>query len=743
VTNIASDSAVIADISGLGVTSGYGPARIVNSADFEEEFPGATLCATGEAGDNLSPWPEGFFNGEIVACTRGTFGRVEKGINVLASGAGGYILMDNGGGLVGDAHVLPAVHISEESSAALVEFLAANADSNPVATISGFEVETEDSLGDVMAGFSSRGPQLVFDVLKPDVTAPGVDIMAAEATTEGSTGDEYQFLSGTSMSSPHNAGAGVLLTARHPNWTPTEIKSALMLTASNRDTFKEDSVTPTDPFDLGAGRINVGRADRAGLVMSETIENFMAANPEEGGDPSTLNIASLMNSNCVGVCTWTRTFTNKTNSFRRWRVNSDSEDFDVSIDVSLISRNGTRRYQRSFNRHHGNFRSRNRSFIVFPGQSVELSVTVENYTSADGWLFGSVSLDPNQGLFGRGYHNFFNYLYGHLFGFGRSPVLSMPIAVQTSKSTNADVFTKTVNATDAQRRDILSYEISVANVVDGETTSPVSYDRRTNTVSWTGELALSDIVINPDPGGSPGGGYLALSIFGIEPQPMTCNGNCDDGGFFFSGLPSITFNGQSYTEVLMSINGTVELGTDSGAFTSFANQNLPDTAAPNNILAPFWRDLNLIDGGNMYVGVLSGGPAQWVVFEWEAVPHFSDTGTGAPTVTMQIWAGVDNPPVAGQIHYVYGNMDDTSVGGTVGAENGTGTVGTSYFFNGEGTAPIVGDELLLSTTAGGSATIGFDVKVKRCRDDLIINEANLSNGEQSETAIAVTSCSRY
>jgi len=87
-------------------------------------------------------------------------------------------------------------------------------------------------------------------------------------------------------------------------------------------------------------------------------------------------------------------------------------------------------------------------------------------------------------------------------------------------------------------------------------------------------------------------------------------------------------------------------------------------------------------------------------------------------------------------------MDDTTVGGTVGAENAQGTVGTSYFFNGTGTAPLAGDELLLSTVDGGTATLSFDVKVKRCRNELIINEANLSNDENGEMAISVTTCER-
>jgi len=332
--SLTSDGGTTPDIRGLGFTAGYGPAAIVNSADYEADFEGATLCGTGEAGSgDTSPFPPGTFNGEIVACTRGVYGRVEKGENVLAAGAGGYVLMDTGGGIVGDPHVLPGVHIAEADGIALSEWLAANRDGNPMATISGFSIESDPNLADVMAGFSSRGPNQAFSVLKPDVTAPGVSIMAANASTVDSVPPEFQFLSGTSMSSPHNAGAGALLSASRPSWTPQEIKSAIMLTADNKNTRKEDGVTPTDPFDLGAGRVQLGRADRSGLIMNETIGNFNAANPSEGGDPKTLNLASVMDNNCVGTCSWTRTVTNALPRTGLWNVTVDADGFDAEVSV--------------------------------------------------------------------------------------------------------------------------------------------------------------------------------------------------------------------------------------------------------------------------------------------------------------------------------------------------------------------------------------------------------------------------
>ena len=105
-----------ADIEGKGFTVGYGPAPIVYAGDYASGLTDTPeLCGVGSLGDFESPWPAGTFSGEIVVCDRGTFGRVEKGANVLAAGAGGYILANdpgNAASLTGDAHELPGVHIS-------------------------------------------------------------------------------------------------------------------------------------------------------------------------------------------------------------------------------------------------------------------------------------------------------------------------------------------------------------------------------------------------------------------------------------------------------------------------------------------------------------------------------------------------------------------------------------------------------------------------------------------------------
>ena len=708
--NLSSDSSALADISGSSFSAGYGPAPIMH----------ANTTAFDPTGQCLTPFPAGTFNGEIVVCDRGTIARTAKGQNVLAGGAGGYVLANLGQGesTVADGHFLPAIHIGDTAGIALRDWLASNTETMATITPSGFNLDPEN--GDIMADFSSRGPQLAFNVLKPDITAPGVDIMGAEANGQAPA-PEYQIISGTSMSSPHNAGAGALMAAAHPDWTPTEIKSAMMMSAVTANTFKEDGATPTDAFDLGAGRIELSAADEVGLVMSETVANFLAANPALGGDPKSLNLPSMMDSNCVGTCSWTRVVTNKTKHTGHWNVTANGSGFELEVAVSPQAK------------------SKKHNLKLKAGESATITITAHNYSSAGGWQFGSLKLDSNG---------------------NSSPDLHMPLAVFASKASNAELFSKTVDRETAASGDILSYQLKVTNgqldgpitvtdvvpagssyvagtamesVVSGVTTSAWAYDANSNSLSWTGELDSGGIEVALDNGGLLFG-YVPLSGF-FAPLPLTCNNDCDDGGYAFN-VPPYTYNGQTYTQTLMSVNGTLEAGFNSGQFSSFNNQNLPDATAPNNILAPFWRDLNLNAGGNMYSGTLSAGPFSWTIYEWEAVPHFGSSNS----VSMQVWIGVNGTPVEGDIHFVYGDMSSgTANGGTVGAENATGSLGKSYFYNGNGNAPVEGDEIRVSTVFGGEANLSFKVMTD-CSEDLVINQANLSNDGKGEVAIAVTSC---
>lgn len=347
-----------ADLRGTSFTSGYGPATIVDAADHGDE-----LCGT--------PFPPGTFNGEIVICLRGVNPRVEKGRNVELGGAGGMVLVNDapsGDSTVADAHELPAVHIGHSDGEALRAWAAGG--EGHTGTIAGTSTDQRPENGDVLAAFSSRGPNKpVPGVIKPDVTAPGVDVLAAVHSTDPAADPEYGLLSGTSMSSPHAAGAAALVRAVRPEWTPAEVQSAMTSTGITA-VRKHDGTTPADAFDIGGGRIDLTKATRAGLVLGATTTDYEAGNPngETAGDPSQINLASMGSASCARKCSWTRTVRNVTSTTTTWTAAGQAAD---GVELSVKP---------------GRFR-------LAPGASATMTITADTVKStAIQWTFGSVTL---------------------------------------------------------------------------------------------------------------------------------------------------------------------------------------------------------------------------------------------------------------------------------------------------------------------------------------------------------------
>ncbi len=197
------------------------------------------------------------------------------------------------------------LHIGYNDGVDLKDWLATGSDHQ--AAISGTTVDENAAHGDLMSAFSSRGANAPLpSVIKPDVSAPGLDILAAHGTENEA---KWDVISGTSMASPHAAGAAALLMAVHPSWSPAEIQSALMTTAVTTVRLTPIPSTAAGPFDTGAGRIAVDKAAQAGFVLDETYNNFVNANPATGGDPKTLNLPSLGRENIIVTTTWNRTLT--------------------------------------------------------------------------------------------------------------------------------------------------------------------------------------------------------------------------------------------------------------------------------------------------------------------------------------------------------------------------------------------------------------------------------------------------
>lgn len=227
--------------------------------------------------------------GKIVFCDRGISARVQKGAVVKQAGGAGMVLANtaaNGEELVADAHLLPATGMGQKTGDEIKAYLFS--DRNPTATIifGGTKVGIQPS--PVVAAFSSRGPNSITpEILKPDLIAPGVNILAGWSGAVGPTGlsldsrkVEFNIISGTSMSCPHISGLAILIKGFHPDWSPAAIRSALMTTAYTvyKNGAKIQDVStgkPSTPFDHGAGHVAPQKAIDPGLIYDLTTDDYV------------------------------------------------------------------------------------------------------------------------------------------------------------------------------------------------------------------------------------------------------------------------------------------------------------------------------------------------------------------------------------------------------------------------------------------------------------------------------------
>ncbi|MFO7981819.1 MAG: S8 family serine peptidase [Desulfuromonadales bacterium] len=366
---IGSESDAPEEIEGLGLSREYGPAPVVYAGDY-----GDSLCEGRFTSE---------FDGQIVICDQGRIARLEKGRHVKANGAGGMVLAEvdqgDGSALTSDAHYLPAVHVAQPDADRLKEQLreSRNQGSDLVATISGTLARSNESAADVIAGYSSRGWNAEAPgVIKPDIVAPGSSIFAPVVAGMG-----YAIYNGTSMASPHVAGLLALIRAVHPDWTPAQAQSAIMMTAT-AELKRDGAESSATPFDAGAGRVDAFRAVQAGLILDEEAEDFEQADPRlywrdssgRSGDPTALNLASMGKGACIGRCSWTRVLRSVAKETVTWTVT-------VEAVPGLL------------------LRAEPETFTLAPGESVEVGVEADASGIPLGdWAFGRLILTDTDGM---------------------------------------------------------------------------------------------------------------------------------------------------------------------------------------------------------------------------------------------------------------------------------------------------------------------------------------------------------
>ncbi|MET0322331.1 MAG: S8 family peptidase [Duganella sp.] len=295
--------------------------------------------------------------GKIVTCTRGDIDRLEKSLAVLQAGGVGMVLVDDGAGLVADAHSVPTVHVSVADGQRIQQYARSQ---GAAATISRFEVVRGLVKAPVVAEFSSRGPNATDpNLLKPDLAAPGVDILAGvtpaltleqrDALAAGALtpSTPFAFYQGTSMASPHVAGLAALLRQRHPDWTPAAIKSALMTTAT--DTLADNqkgAAAGVLPWGQGAGHVAPTAAADPGLVYDAVQADYrkymcglgISYECGDGTRPSyDLNLASITVSNVMGTQLVQRSVTNVGASSASYRATASLSGYAVTVTPATLT----------------------------------------------------------------------------------------------------------------------------------------------------------------------------------------------------------------------------------------------------------------------------------------------------------------------------------------------------------------------------------------------------------------------
>jgi subtilisin family serine protease len=640
---LTADNGDTLNLTGATVTPGVSTPLpvVINTAD--------PLCQV--------PAAPGSFAGQIVVCDRGVNARVNKSFNVSQGGAAGMILRNLAlQGLNTDNHFVPSVHLDGPEGAQLGAFL-----SSHTGIVASFTGGTATAVqGDVIASFSSRGgPAQTLGVSKPDITAPGVQILAGHtplpATEDGGfPGQLFQAIQGTSMSSPHIAGVAALLKDLHPDWTPGQIKSAIMTTAKIAGVVKEDGTTPASAFDTGSGRVDVAAASNPGLTFDETATNYAALQNSMWN----ANYPSLYLPDMPGKITVKRTVRSVDSRARNWRV-SVSAPADVRITVPKQIR-------------------------LNPGESVTFDIAVDaSFVPVGETRFATIEFKQGDKTLRfpvtlvRGQPDVYTTKVCDPASIARGATTTCTITLvnTTFNTAEADFFDQLPN----QLR--LVPETVVNATVWG------------NSVIYKGPLAGAQppIVTIGDANGTSPAGYLPLSLFGIAPI-----GGVGDETITNFNVPAFTYAGKSWTRLGIVSNGYVVVGGGTSADVNYVNQSLPNALRPNNVLAPFWSDLNPAAGsGAVRIGTLTDGVSTWLIVDFENVREYSTTRTASFQVWMRVGAVED-------ITFTYGTIQGNGDGGflTVGAENEFGNSGQNYYVDGVGTLPAAGTELRVTSVPG-------------------------------------------
>jgi hypothetical protein len=359
------------------------------------------------------------------------------------------------------------------------------------------------------------------------------------------------------------------------------------------------------------------------------------------------------------------------------------------------------------------------AFLLPAGQTKKLTITIDGEAlAAAKQYFGSITLDAASAA---------NDVYIPLAFFKQQgPVTlthtcsptSFPVGSNSSCTVRAQNLTPSDAAThiDVTSPDPSGLGISNAAETHNETSSGVLTPSPDRGFTWDGTLSASiaPTVDSITPEG-PGGGYLPLSSFGVAPQP-----GMGDETIANFGTPPFQWGRETYSRIGATSNGYVVVGGGTASDVVFIPQTMPNPARPNNVIAPWWTDIDLSQAATantgLRVAILTDGADEWLVLDYEDVATY---GTCSPTPAscdkhdFQIWIGLSGDAHPGEdVTMSFGDLGVGSVDGLkAGAENRSGTSGVNMT-----PLPADGTDWRINTsppTPGGFVQITYDARGKR------------------------------